>query len=250
MTVEIGSPAWKQLILAGARQLGLTLQEPIAELFALHARELLKWNRKINLTAITDPLEMAVKHYLDSIAAVGILPRPTNLLDIGSGGGFPGIPLKIVMPDLPVTLIDASRKKAGFLQHAGRLLGFENFQAIHARAEDLLRTANDRDDRPKEDCGAGFHGLPDSFSLIVTRALASLDGFLSLGLPMLSAGGMMVAFKGRMPEEEIDHGRVSRAGLSVTIHRYELPFLHYERSLVLFETSASEPNGTAGPMAG
>ena len=244
--MQIGSSRWKQLIIDGARHFGLTLSEATADLFAVHARELLKWNRKINLTTITDPLEVAVKHYLDSIAVIPFLPRSANLLDIGSGGGFPGIPLKIVLPDLPVTLIDASRKKAGFLAHAGRLLGFDRYQALHARVEDLACRKTSRGARPVQACKSAGNGLPDSFHLIVTRALASLDTFLSLGLPMLSDGGTMVAFKGRVPKEEIDFERVSRAGLSATIHRYELPYLHLGRSLVIFESSSGVSTRIAG----
>jgi 16S rRNA (guanine527-N7)-methyltransferase len=234
--VEIGSPRWKQIIADGARQLGVTLEDPAVELFAAHARELLKWNRKINLTAITDPLEVAVKHYLDSIAPLRFLPRAVNLLDIGSGGGFPGIPLKIVMPDVPATLIDASRKKVGFLAHAGRLMGLDGFQAVHARAEDLARRVGSREGRQEPGSRTSIDRLPQSFSLVVTRALASIDRFLSLGLPVLSEGGRMVALKGRVSEGDIDFDRVAAAGLAVTVQRYELPYLHAERSLVILES--------------
>jgi 16S rRNA (guanine527-N7)-methyltransferase len=231
--VEIGSPRWKQIIADGARQFGIALESPSVELFAAHARELLKWNRKINLTAITDPLEVAVKHYLDSIAPIRFLPRPVNLLDIGSGGGFPGIPLKILMPDVPATLIDASRKKVGFLTYAGRLLGLDGFQAVHARAEDLARRMHGRQ---VPGCRTPIDRLPQSFSLVVTRALASVDQFLSLGLPVLSEDGVMVALKGRVSEGEIDFEGVAAAGLAVTIHRYELPYLRARRTLVILES--------------
>lgn len=244
--MEIGSPEWKQLIVNGARHFKLALEEATAEQFALHARELLKWNRKINLTAITDPQEVAVKHYLDSIAPIRFLPRAASLLDIGSGGGFPGIPLKILMPGLAVTLIDASRKKVSFLAHAGRLLNLDRFQAVHARVEDLVRRSPRRAERQAAAAGTSTDSLPGSFGLIVTRALASLDEFLSLGLPVLAEGGVMVAFKGRMSEEEIDFGRISRAGLSVTVHRYELPYLRFERSAVILKSRSGSMVRDAG----
>ena len=235
--MEIGSPQWKQLIVEGARQFELALEEATVELFAAHARELLKWNRKINLTAITEPLEVAVKHYLDSIAAIPFLPPSANLLDIGSGGGFPGIPLKIAMPGLAVTLIDASRKKVGFLTHAGRLLGLDRCQAVHARAEDF---AHRLQGRQAPVSGAGLDGLPETFGLVVTRALASIDEFVALGLPVLSAGGLMIAYKGRLADEEIDPERMAAAGLAVTVHRYELPYLGSKRSLVLLAGDAGK----------
>ena len=83
----------------------------------MHAAELVRWNQKINLTAITDPFEVAVKHFLDSLPAARLLPKDATLLDIGSGGGLPGLPLKILMPSLSITLIDASRKKVNFLKN-------------------------------------------------------------------------------------------------------------------------------------
>ena len=90
--------------------------------FPAHALELIRWNTKINLTAITDPLDVAVKHYIDSIATADLIPRHARLLDIGSGAGFPGIPLKIMFPSLSATLTDAVRKKVNFLNHSGRIL--------------------------------------------------------------------------------------------------------------------------------
>ncbi len=246
--MEIGSPQWNQLIVNGARQFELTLEESTVERFAVHARELLKWNRKVNLTAITDPLEMAVKHYLDSIAPIRFLPRNTGLLDIGSGGGFPGIPLKVVMPDLPVTLIDASRKKAGFLKHVSRLLALDRLEVLHIRAEDLARQLRGPQSRQSSSTGNRIDSGPASFGLIVTRALAPLDKFLSLGLPVLSEAGVMVAFKGGISEEEIDFDRYSAAGLSVTFHRYELPYLTSQRSVVIFRRGPGNPGEVAGSV--
>jgi 16S rRNA (guanine527-N7)-methyltransferase len=242
--VEIGSLEWKQLIVDGARQFKLDLEAASVDLFAAHARELLQWNRKINLTAITDPREVAVKHYLDSIAPLRYLPRPTSFLDIGSGGGFPGIPMKIMMPDVPATLIDASRKKAGFLAHAGRLLDLDRYQAVHTRVEDLALRSPRRGEGRVSDSGTPGDRLPASFHLIVTRALTSINEFLSLGLPVLSENGMMVALKGRKSEAEIDDDRATRAGLSVTVHRYELPFLHLERSVVVLKTAPAARRGS------
>ena len=94
----------------------LNLDHHHTELFAVHARELLHWNQTINLTAITDPFEVAIKHFVDSLAPAGLISPRATLLDIGSGGGFPGIPLKVAISTLSMTLIDASRKKINFLR--------------------------------------------------------------------------------------------------------------------------------------
>lgn len=243
--MKIGDREWKQLIAGGARRFDIALKEATVERFAIHARELLKWNRKINLTAITDPLEVAVKHYLDAIAPIRFLPQSACLLDIGSGGGFPGIPLKIAMPQLPVTLIDASRKKVAFLTHTGRQLGLDRFQALHIRAEDLARRRLQRHIRQAAGDKNAIEGFCESFDLIVTRALGSLDEFVALGLPVLSEAGAMVAYKGAVSEQEIAFDRFSAAGLSVFVHRYELPYIKSKRSLVILRKRSGEPDRIA-----
>jgi 16S rRNA (guanine527-N7)-methyltransferase len=106
--------SWKKLIRDGAQLSGIHVSVEQAELFASHASELLIWNRKVNLTAITDPLEMAVKHFLDSIAAVPLIEPDKSILDIGSGAGFPGIPLKIMLPSNPVFSLMLPEKRLLF----------------------------------------------------------------------------------------------------------------------------------------
>lgn len=112
--MEIGAPAWRRMLQAGSLEMGRAITEVEMDQLALHATELIRWNRKTNLTAIRVPEEIAVKHVLDSMAPLPHLPAAGRLLDIGSGGGFPGMVLKILRPGLSVTLIDASRKKSVF----------------------------------------------------------------------------------------------------------------------------------------
>jgi 16S rRNA (guanine527-N7)-methyltransferase len=147
-----------------------------------------------------------------------------DVLDAGSGGGFPGIPLNIVRPDLTVTMVDSVRKKVSFLKHAVRTLGLSRINAVHGRVEDL-----------------GL--LPDyrgKFDRVVCRAFSSLDNFASLTLPFLSPGGCLLAMKG--PQADHDHeaknhrgdGKIILGGrtFSLHIHRYRLPLLDAQRSLV------------------
>ena len=115
MGMQVGSTKWKNVIYDRVKDLDIQIDRGKIDQFGIHASELLKWSQKINLTTISDPLEIAVKHFLDSIAPARFIPPDTSLLDVGSGGGFPGIPLKITIPSLSVTLIDASRKKVSFL---------------------------------------------------------------------------------------------------------------------------------------
>ena len=109
--MQIGSTEWEDVIIKGAKIFDLQIGAKEAGQFSTHAGELIKWNSKINLTAITDPLEVAVKHFLDSLAPARIIPAGSSILDMGSGGGFPGIPLKVVLPSVSVSLVDSSRKK-------------------------------------------------------------------------------------------------------------------------------------------
>jgi len=226
--MQIGSKEWSDLIVEGAAAFNLDLDRSQTRQFTIHAAELARWNQKINITAITDPSEVAVKHFLDSLPAARFIPEDATLLDIGSGGGFPGLPLKVCMPSLSVTLIDASRKKVNFLKHAIRTLKLADIEALHVRAEDL---ADDPLYRHR-------------FDVITSRALASLKLFCRLALPLLSDDGIIIALKGEAGDDELDElsGRGSGDGEDgkplgdqfwVAVEKYNLPFLHSKRSIVL-----------------
>jgi 16S rRNA (guanine527-N7)-methyltransferase len=215
--MELGSIKWKRLIIDGAKSMDIHLDQKNTDQFAIHAVELMRWNKKINLTAITDPLEVAVKHFLDSIAPAQIIPPRSSLLDIGSGGGFPGIPLKILMPSLSVTLIDASRKKVSFLKHVIRTLKLENIEARHIRAGELAKD----------------HTFAHAFDVIVCRALTSLDTFALMALPLLAKDGEIIALKGKEYEKEIESVGSLQEKFSLRINKYTLPYIGSERSIVI-----------------
>jgi len=226
--MQIGSKEWSDMIVEGARALDIDLTSDHTRQFAVHAAELLRWNQKINITAITDPLEIAVKHFLDSLPAVRLLPPKATLLDIGSGGGFPGLPLKILSPSLSITLIDASRKKVSFLKHIIRTLKLENIEALHMRAEDLAADAR----------------YVNRFDVIISRAFSALEHFFKLALPLLAEVGVMIALKGDVVNDELndlqgrgfgDEGDAEtvRRQFSVTVERFHLPILNSKRSLII-----------------
>jgi len=225
--MQIGSIKWKKLLYDGAQALEIHIDSDQVDKFTTHAMELAKWNRKINLTAITDPLEVAVKHFLDSMAPESMIPMNASLLDIGSGGGFPGVPLKILKPSLSVTLIDASRKKVSFLKHLIRILGLENIEAFHVRAEEFSQQAL-------------FAG---HFNAIISRALSSSSEFVLMALPLLDTDGILVAMKGKRSEEEIESlrslihkkkgmGDESQTEMELRLKTYTLPYLKLERTIV------------------
>lgn len=221
-------------MIEGALALGLAVSVDQARTMGRHALELLQWNRTTNLTAITDPLEVAVKHYVDAVAAASWIGDSARVLDAGSGGGFPGIPLKIVRPDLSVTLVDSVRKKVSFLKYAIRTLGLSGIHAVHGRLEDL---------------GVSPH-YRDRFDLVVCRAFSSLEDFVTVTAAFLAPGGSLLALKGR--EADHDHQALNRTdagaftlggtSFSMQIHRYRLPFLGAQRSLVLL-TPGSDVGG-------
>jgi 16S rRNA (guanine527-N7)-methyltransferase len=225
--MRIGSSRWAALIIEGAKTFGIALNQKQISRFAVHAGELLKWNKKFNLTSITDPRDMALKHYLDSIVPAKRIQPFSALLDIGSGGGFPGIPLKIVCPSLRLTLLDGSRKKINFLKHTLRSLDLDDVEARQTRAEQL-------DDNPD---------LVSAFDVIVSRALSSLDAFVQMALPLLAEEGMIIAWRGKVAPSEIDAvqsdileklngDRRAQRQYSLVLKTYKLPVLEAERTLL------------------
>ncbi len=207
--------------------LGVPIEQGKIEKFSIHAFELIKWNQKINLTAITDPMEVAVKHFLDAIAPVPHIPPQGSLLDIGSGGGFPGIPLKICLPSVCATLIDASRKKVNFVKHVIRILALDNIDAFHVRAEDFAK-------KPER-----VH----HFDVIISRALSSMTTFAVTASPFLKKDGVIIAMKGavsdhdfRMMRSSLDNVPEARGTgggrFEVQVKRYTLPYLNLDRSMI------------------
>jgi 16S rRNA (guanine527-N7)-methyltransferase len=220
--MEIGSQAWCTLIQEGAAAMGITVSSAQAAMFARHAGALLAWNRTTNLTAITDPEAVAVKHFLDALAPLRHIPAGSAVLDIGSGGGFPGLPLKVMAPSLSITLIDSVRKKVSFLKYAIRTLGLTGVEAHHIRAEALAR-------QPERAGG---------FDVIVCRALTALADAIRLGRPLLKPGGLMIAMKGEISEAEIRTAAPGEDGGAVETHAietiaYTLPVLSLPRRLYL-----------------
>ena len=226
--MEIGSAEWSQLIIDGAGAFDIDLNRHHTEQFAIHARDLIQWNKKINITSITDPFEIAIKHFLDSLAAAPLIPPGETLLDVGSGGGFPGIPLKVLIPSLTVTLVDASRKKVSFLKHVIRELTLDNINALHCRVEDL----------------AADPTYTNKFDIIISRALTSLESFVNKALPLMTRQCYLIAMKGKVEQKELDDLQSnvlanlnSKQSLSkrygIFPQKYSLPYLHARRSIVL-----------------
>ena len=223
--ISPGSGPWRQLIARGAGEFGIDVSSAQISKLACQATELLKWNRRINLTRISDPVEMAIKHYVDSLACVPYVPEGANVLDIGTGGGFPGVPLAVVANPGKVFMIDSVRKKISFLQQAIRLMKLYNSEARHIRAQELKEQSD----------------YSEFFDIVVCRALSGIDHIIELAFPLLKDGGVVLALKGRAGQVEKE--RRQHAGKTDTVQstskirtvKYRLPVLAVERSLVLIK---------------
>lgn len=201
-------------------QVGVVLPTEVLEQLLWFRDELLRWNKKINLTAITDPAETLEKHLVDSLTLLPYLKKQAKVLDMGSGGGFPGIPIKIASPELDVWSVDAVAKKIAFQKHVVRTLKINGFIALHARLEDL--PANE--------------SLP-GFDVVLARAFAPLTEIVSLAKPLLAPLGEVLAMKGADGLEELAQSKESlkKAGFacSKTI-KLNLPESGSQRNLLFF----------------
>jgi 16S rRNA (guanine527-N7)-methyltransferase len=209
------------LLREGAKAFGIHLDEGRVGAFDIYLKELLRWNQKINLTAIRTEKGVILKHFLDSLSAWPYVSHISSLLDIGSGAGFPGIPLKIIDPPLEVNLIDSVRKKVDFQRHVIRMLSLKKIEAIHGRVQDkqIIQTMAGR------------------FDMVISRAFSDLKAFLILGSPFLRRGGMALAMKGNAPSREI-RSLTQGEGLRYRLQEsssFLLPFSSIRRSILLFE---------------
>ena len=179
------------LLERGASELGLQLSAGQLEQFEVYYRELSDWNQRVNLTAVTERREVQVKHFLDSLSLQSVLDDgPTTglkVVDVGAGAGFPGLPLKLTLPGIHLTLVESAGKKTRFLEHLVRALGLERVDVLTGRAEELAHDA----------------ALRESFDLAVSRGVAKLPVLLEYTLPFCRVGGRAALLK-RNVQREID----------------------------------------------
>lgn len=187
----------------------------------LYLKELLKWNKKFNLTSITDPEEIRKKHFEDSLLLLQVIPLTSQtIVDVGSGAGFPGIPLKIACPGIKLTLIESTKKKVEFLKYIIQILGLKDTEAVWARAEDFAQTQR------------------ESFDLAISRAVAKLNTLSEYCLPLIKIGGIFVAYKEEQVEKEIKEAEAAIQILGGKLKEIK----HFPlRSLVIIEKISKTP---------
>lgn len=210
--------------------MNLELNEEQLTALGRYRELLIEWNQKFNLTAIKEEKEILIKHFLDSLTCFKILPRSGDysLIDLGTGAGFPGIPLKIVNPDIRLTLSDSVGKKVDFCRFIVEELGLSGVQAVHARAEDL---GQDRQYREK-------------FDWTVARAVADLPVLVEYLLPLTRVGGNALVMKGVEIQDELHRAESALAllgGRISTLEFVSLPEDSGERSLVQIEKAKHTP---------
>ena len=206
------------------------LENSKAEQFSKYFDLLIDWNEKINLTAITEEQDVITKHFLDSLMCLesGVISDNATVIDVGTGAGFPGIPLKIAKDGLNVTLLDSLAKRLNFLNEVIDNLNLKNIKTVHARAED-----GGRDD-----------SLREKFDIAVSRAVANLSTLSELCLPFVKVGGYFVSMKGPGAEEEILNAKNAIKILGGEIERvvpYDIPTTDFKHNLVIIKKISPIP---------
>ncbi|MFQ5860524.1 MAG: 16S rRNA (guanine(527)-N(7))-methyltransferase RsmG [Dehalococcoidia bacterium] len=220
------------LLLKGSRELGLTLSPDQVAQFRRYQRELLEWNRRVRLTALVRDEDIQVKHFLDSLTVAPALPPEVRrggwVMDVGSGGGFPGVPLKILYPAIHLTLLDATAKKTAFLEHLVSVLGLESVQVLTGRAEELAHQP----------------GLREAFDVVLARALAPLRVLAEVTIPFCRPGGIVVAQKKSAVQREVAKASKALGVLGARLREtvpVEVASLRDGRVLVLLEKVQPTP---------
>lgn len=227
-------------LIEGAEELNIKLTKDQLDKFVKYKELLLEWNEKINITAITDDKEVDIKHFLDSLTPnlTKLFEGHKKIIDVGTGGGFPGLPLKILNEDLEVTLLDSLNKRIIFLKEVIDALNLKGVEAIHGRAEELARTKEYREE----------------YDLCISRAVASLDTLSEYCLPFVKKDGYFIAMKGPEVEEEVQFSRKAidkLGGKIIRVEKVGIPCSDIYHSLVVVkkisETLSKYPRGAGKP---
>lgn len=221
---------FKDELQKAAAEYGIALSDKQMEQFNRYFELLVEWNEKINLTAITEPKEVAIKHMIDSITAYDekIFQDGVTVIDVGTGAGFPGLPLKIFCPEIKLTLMDSLNKRIKFLQTVVEELGLQDVECVHARAEEGARNKKYR----------------ESFDIAVSRAVARLPILCEYCLPFVKKGGHFIALKGMQFHEEAEEAAKAikvMGGSKTEIRPVKLPEIDDKRAVITINKTMPTP---------
>ncbi len=220
------------------KQINVDINEEQANKFYKYMELLLEWNEKMNLTAITEPDEVILKHFIDSITVEKYINKEAKIIDVGTGAGFPGIPLSIIRNDLNITLMDSLNKRIKFLDEVVEKNNLINVDTVHSRAEELARNSDYR----------------EKFDIATSRAVASLNVLLEYMVPFIKVGGYCICMKGSNVDEELNNAKKALDVLNCKVEkveRFNLPGSDYGRNIIIIkkigETSKKYPRKPGTP---
>lgn len=211
-----------------SNEMGILLEEKQINQFYTYMNLLLEWNEKINLTAITEPEEIILKHFIDSMTIANNIEKNARLIDVGTGAGFPGIPLKIIREDIEVTLLDSLNKRIVFLQEVIKQLSLTKIEAIHSRAEEFGKNKKYR----------------ESFDYATSRAVANLSTLSEYLIPLVKLKGCCISMKGPDVKEEIQQSKnaiLLLGGKIEKIEKFQLPKSDIDRNVIIIRKVKSTP---------
>lgn len=220
---------FKKIMIFYGDKIDIKFTEEQLNQFYKYMNLLLEWNEKINLTAITDPNEVILKHFIDSLTINKYIKENSTLADVGTGAGFPGIPLKILRPDLKITLVDSLNKRINFLNEVINKLNLVNIETVHSRIEDFGKDKKYR----------------ESFDFVTARAVANLAVLSEYLLPIAKVGGQCVCMKGSSVEEELSNGKNAikvLGGKIKNIDEFVLPDSDMSRNVIIIDKIKNTPN--------
>ncbi len=226
MLEKMNKQEFNQTLEQGVSALSIKLNQNQLDQFYTMMNLLLSWNEKINLTAITDPEEIIVKHFVDSLTISSYLKQGATVIDVGTGAGFPGIPLKIARPDLTITLLDSLGKRVKFLEEVIHNLKLIQIKAIHARAEDYAQQNREQ------------------YDVATSRAVAKLSVLTEYLLPFVTVGGIAVSMKGAEIKEELKEAEKAIHVLGGKIEEaksFSLLATEMKRNIIVLKKVSSTP---------
>ena len=212
-----------------SKDLGVRFLVEQTEQFFEYMNLLIEWNEKMNLTAITEPEEIILKHFIDSITILKHIPDDSEIVDVGTGAGFPGIPLSIMNPTLKITLVDSLNKRLVFLQEVINKLKLQNVEIVHARAEEFGQNKKYR----------------EGFDIATSRAVANLSTLSEYLIPLAKVGGKVISMKAANATEEINEAQKAiniLGGITEKVEEFNLPQSDIGRTVIIIKKEKQTPS--------